>query len=147
MKKESFDITGNNNENEVTIEMHCADFARIEPDFQTLKSARDAAKKGIIEKMDLDVFTPSKKSVALKEGVVVKRSTRVTASVDQNKVDSEWLKAFLCTDGAAAISVVIDPKILKHSDEVDALLDKVDYLENIVHSYTVSLDTVKRETK
>ena len=76
-------------------------------------------------------------------GVVVKRSSRVTPKWNDNKVSVEWIEKMLNTESADAISISIDHKKLSQSDvSTTQLFHEIDYEELISTYWSVTVSTV-----
>ncbi len=110
---------------------------------KNLESTLKESKERLIAhaKENPDLFVGSQ--IRHDNGVVVKRSSRVTPKWNDNKVSVEWIEKMLNTESADAISISIDHKKLSQSDvSTTQFLHEIDYEELISTYWSVTVSTV-----
>ena len=111
---------------------------------KTLEPTLKESKERLIAhaKENPDLFVGSQ--IRHDNGVVVRRSSRVTPKWNDNKVSVEWIEKMLNTESADAISISIDHKKLSQSDvSTTRLLQEINYEELISSYWTVTVSTVE----
>ena len=103
------------------------------------------AKEQIVNHVkDQSLCSDEKKTFRFDNGTTVTRSTKISAHLDQDKIDLDWIDRFLSTESADAISITIDHRKLCKTDEASAaLLEEAGYEEVVTLSYTVNLSSAE----